>query len=154
MNIRLMTLPTLFTIACVSFETSTFAAEDMEIAAPAGPVVAAEVPVNDGVPPHIKLMESRRGTMEFYQHTTPTTAPFSAAEVIAHAETYPDNYDMVLLRSAKGTAQVEAFLEIVRTTGFPPNDLVGANERWNRSAPDAKYNMSVVAHYVSTKEKK
>lgn len=75
---------------------------------------------------------------------------FDVEDVIAHANTYPQNYGMKYLQSEEGKSRVDSVIKGVNNgklgTGYK-DPLCG----WNHTDHNCGYNKSLIAHYVSTK---
>lgn len=78
-----------------------------------------------------------------------STAPFTADEVIEHANTLPTNYEMSFLRSSLGKQLIDTLISQLNANRLPSPDLNGLADRYNRHSPSAGYNKSVIADFVS-----
>ncbi len=81
------------------------------------------------------------------------SAPFSAKDVIAHAKTYPEIYEMALLKSTAGKVVIQTIIDQINNGLLPINRASGNYasmvSAYNKGYPEAKYNLSLIAEYVS-----
>lgn len=81
------------------------------------------------------------------------SAPFTAKKVIAHAKTKPEAYEMGFLKSTAGKVVIQEIIDQINKGMLPINratqkypSMVSA---YNKGNPEARYNMSLIAEYVS-----
>jgi len=78
------------------------------------------------------------------------SAPFSARDVIDHANTKPEIYDMKFLESPIGLRVISEIINKLNAHMVPQHDFASLSSAYNRSRPDAGYNKSLIADYVSS----
>lgn len=86
-------------------------------------------------------------------HPGPLSAPFSAEDVIAHAKTYPEIYEMAFLQSKPGKIVIQTLIDHINKGLLP---IRSSNQTYpfivlayNKGDPSAKQNLSLIAHYIS-----
>lgn len=76
-----------------------------------------------------------------------TMAPFSTKDVVAHAASYPENYEIKYLQSKRGLKHIEKVINDINKGQWPQkNSIEGA---WHRTRLNAGYNKSLIADHVS-----
>lgn len=83
----------------------------------------------------------------------PLSAPFSAQDVIDHAKTKPEIYEMTFLKSTPGKIVIQTLIDHINKGLLP---IRSSNQKypfivsaWNKTHPWAGYNKSLIAHYIS-----
>ena len=82
-------------------------------------------------------------------YKTSISAPFNAEEVVRHALTKPEIYEMEFVESEAGKTLINEVINQLNAHRVPKDDFASLSMAYNRSSPNAGYNKSLIADYVS-----
>ncbi len=77
------------------------------------------------------------------------SAPFDPDQIVCHAQTKPEIYEMEFLESDAGKDLISEIILQLNSYKVPKDDFASLSLAYDRGNPNAGYNKSLIAHYVS-----